>query len=212
MLLNQAKFGDDSSAKPQSEIAIIINIGGRYSLSDRRNSSGERRVFACRAVNVSPRSIALACPVYGKVGDRVMAQIDHLGKLEGVITRVLAQGFVMAITASDQDRERLAAKIKWLESYKNHDTHDRRGDERIAPANPMSKLIHADGKVETCLVIDISVSGAAVSSESVPDVGTVLAVGSVVGKVVRHFVGGFAVQFVERQSPYSVERMVILGG
>jgi len=211
MLLNEAKFGRNSSVKHRSDIAIIVNIAGQYSLSDRRNSSGERRVFACRAVNVSPRSIALACPVYGKVGDRVIAQIDHLGKLEGVITRLLEQGFVMAITASEQDRERLAAKIKWLENYKNHDTHDRRGDERVVPANPMSKLILADGKVETCLVIDISVSGAAVSSETVPEVGTVLAVGSVVGRVVRHFVGGFAVQFAERQSPYSVERMVILG-
>jgi len=149
MLLNEAKFSGDSSVKSQPDIAIIINIGGRYALSDRRNSNGERRVFACRAVNASPRSIAIACPVYGKVGDRVMAQIDHLGKLEGIITRVLAQGFVMAIAASEQDRERLAAKIKWLESYKNHDTHDRRGDERIAPANPMSKLILADGRVET---------------------------------------------------------------
>jgi len=81
MLLNEAKFSGDSSVKPQSDIAIIINIGGRYSLSDRRNSNGERRVFACRAVNVSPRSIALACPVYGKVGDRVMAQIDWCGIL-----------------------------------------------------------------------------------------------------------------------------------
>jgi hypothetical protein len=47
---------------------------------------------------------------------------------------VLEQGFVVAITASEQDRERLAAKIKWLENYKDHDTHDRRGDERMVPA------------------------------------------------------------------------------
>jgi hypothetical protein len=43
----------------------------------------------------------------------------------------------------------------------------------------------------------------------VPETGTVLAVGSVVGRVVRHFVGGFAVQFIERQSRETVEAMAM---
>jgi hypothetical protein len=43
----------------------------------------------------------------------------------------------------------------------------------------------------------------------VPDIRAVLAVGSVVGRVVRHFVGGFAVQFIERQSRDTVEALVL---
>jgi hypothetical protein len=160
---------------------------------------------------VSARAIARACPVNGKVGERVIAHIDHLGKLEGLIGRLLQRGFVMKIAASKKERDRLAAKIAWLGDYKNHDVPDRRVDGRMVPTNPISKLILSDGGVETCLVIDLSVSGAAISAETVPDIGTILAVGSVVGRVVRHFVGRFAVQFVERQDHYRVEKMVILG-
>jgi hypothetical protein len=116
---------------------------------------------------------------------------------------------VINIVASEEERDRLAAKIEWLESYKNHDAQDQRADGRTVPANPYSKMVLSDGSVETCLVLDLSVSGAAISADTVPEVGTVLAIGRVVGRVVRHFVGGFGVQFVERQNPHMVEAMVI---
>jgi hypothetical protein len=60
-------------------------------------------------------------------------------------------------------------------------------------------------------VIDMSVTGAAVSSEFQPALGTPLAVGRTVGRVVRHFAEGFAVQFVEQQDIEQLERMVIRG-
>ena len=47
------------------------------------NARGERRVFACRAVYLSAHEIGIAGPVCGKVGERVIANIDHLGKLKG---------------------------------------------------------------------------------------------------------------------------------
>jgi hypothetical protein len=56
------------------------------------------------------------------------------------------------------------------------------------------------------------VSGAAVSADTVPDIGTIMAIGSVVGKVVRHFPDGFAIQFIQRQHSDNVETMVVLGG
>jgi len=209
MSLDQADFGDVVFVEQRRDVRIFVSIPGRYSLLDRRNSLGERRVFACRAVNLSSSTIALAAPVRGKLGERVIAHIDHLGKLEGPIVRLLEGGFVMNIPASEEERDRLAAKIAWLEDYKNHDLLDRRADARTVPANPYSKMILADGNVEACIVLDLSVSGVALSAETVPDIGTVLAVGSVVGRVVRHFVGGFAVQFVERLNPNTVEVMVI---
>lgn len=207
MLLNEADFADTDFG-----VRVLANIPGRYSLADLRNSRGERRVFACRAVNLSCRAIALAAPVKGKVGDRVIAHIDRLGKLEGPIERLLERGFVMNIAASPDERSNLAAKIAWLESLKNHEVPDRRSDKRTIPANPNSKMILPDGRVENCLVLDVSVSGVAVSADTIPSVGTILAVGSVVGRVVRHFADGFAVQFVQRQHHASVEAMVILRG
>jgi hypothetical protein len=165
-------------------------------------------VFGCRAVYLSSHEIGLAAPVIGKVGERVIAEIDQLGKLEGRLVYRLERGFVMRIAANEEQRRGLTARIAWMEDHKNHDAPNQRAVERTVPANPYSMLVFADGSVETCLVLDFSVTGAAISADTVPDIGRVVAVGSVVGRVVRHFVGGFAVQFIERQSRESVEALV----
>jgi hypothetical protein len=207
------EYGDvvfaDEPVERRRDVRIIVNIPGRFSVSDRRDARGERRVFACRVVNLSARAVAFASPVGVKAGERVAAYIDHVGKLEGVVLRPLERGFVMNIVASEQDRDRLAAKIDWLEKHKNHDAPDLRSDARVVPKNPYSRMVLPDGARETCLVLDFSLSGAAISAETVPEMGTVLAIGVLVGRVVRYFEGGFAVQFVERQSPDNVEALVI---
>jgi hypothetical protein len=205
----QVLLDDIVFVERRHDVRVIVNIPGRFSLADRWDARGERRVFACRAVNLSACAAALASPVIGKVGERVIAHIDHLGKLEGAVVRVLERGFVMSIAASYEERDKLAAKIEWLEKHKDHDVTDQRGDGRVAPTNPYSRMILPDGSRETCLVLDLSVSGAAISADTVPDIGAVVAIGIVVGRVVRHFQGGFAVQFVERQSHHNVEVMVI---
>ena len=43
----------------------------------------------------------------------------------------------------------------------------------------------------------------------VPDLSTPLAVGKLVGRVVRHFNGGFAVEFIGDQEVKSLERLLI---
>jgi hypothetical protein len=49
----------------------------------------------------------------------------------------------------------------------------------------------------------------AAHSDATPELGTVLAVGKVVGRVVRHFPGGFAVKFVSLQDPRIVEELLM---
>jgi hypothetical protein len=70
-------------------------------------------------------------------------------------------------------------------------------------------VLLADGSVLNCFVIDMSISGAAVSAEVTPPIGTPLAVGRIVGKVVRHFSEGFAIKFVEQQSAGALEPLLI---
>jgi hypothetical protein len=182
----------------RNDVRIMANFSGTFSLSDRRDERGERRVFACRAVNVSPYWVALASPVSAKVGERVIAHIEHLGKLEGLVVRVLERGFVMGIAASDEKRGNFATKIEWLEKHKNHDTNERRSAPRVIPKELYSIMVLPDGSRETCLVLNISVSGAAISADTVPEIGTVVTIGAVAGRVVRHFEGGFGVQFLGR--------------
>jgi len=211
MLRERSKSGDVEFGERRDDVRITVSIVGKYSLPDRRDTRGEHRVFACRVVNLSARGVALAGPVQGSIGERVFANIEYFGKLAGAIVRPLDRGFVMNITASDEERSWLAAKIEWFERYKNFDASGRRTDERVVPKIPYSRMILPDGSAETCLVLDFSVSDAAISADTVPDVGTVVAIGSVVGRVVRHFEGGFAVQFIDRQMREDVEARVMRG-
>jgi hypothetical protein len=190
-------------------VRVIVNIAGRFSLSDRRNARGDRRVFSCRAVNLSTTAIALVTSVAVKVGDRVIAHIDHLGKLEGSVLRLLDGGFVMSIAPREDEGERLRAKIEWLERHKNFDATEQRRAARFQPAKTFTNIVLPDGSVESCEILDLSITGVAISAKSLPAIGEVLAVGSVVGRVVRHFAGGFGVQFVQSQKPDGLEARVI---
>jgi hypothetical protein len=78
------------------------------------------------------------------------------------------------------------------------------------PENPRSRIVFADGSSEECFILDLSASGAAISAQTIPEIGSVLALATVVARVVRHFDGGFAVRFVERQDVQRLEARLIL--
>jgi hypothetical protein len=200
---------DDRIVDRREDKGVYVSLPGRYSLGDSRDSRGDARLFACRAVNISAHEIAVAAPVTAKVGVRVTANIEQLGRLRGLISRVFELGFAVGIEASNQEREMLASKIDWIERNKDFEISDNRTHVRFIPKRPLSLLTLADGSVVPCFVIDISVSGAAISADIVPKIGTPLAVGKVVGRVVRYIASGFAVRFIEAQDRREVEALVI---
>jgi hypothetical protein len=192
--------------------AIDIRLGGRYCLANRRDMRGNRREFACRTSRVSPHQMMIAVPVMGAVGERVISYFGEFGKLDGLITDVVAGGFLLDLVVTKARREQLASKLTWLDRQQKAAVFDAREQERIVPENPHSTIVLADGSTTSCFVIDMSASGAAVSSELHPEIGTPLAVGGAVGRVIRHFTEGFAVKFVEQQERERLERTVIRTG
>jgi hypothetical protein len=199
----------DPTGVDRDDKRIYVSLPGRYSLAGNLNARGEPRQFACRAVNISLDGIAIAAAVTAKAGVRVIADIEQVGRLKGSITRVFELGFTMSIEASRQERAMLAIRIGWIERHKDLEVCDHRAHARFIPRRPLSLLTLADGSVLPCFVIDISVSGAAVSADISPEIGTALAVGGVVGRVVRFVPGGFAIQFVELQDRQEVEALVV---
>ncbi len=193
----------------EDDKSIYVSLPGRYSLVESTTPRIESRQFACRAVNISSSTIALTAPVTARVGIRVIADIEQLGRVKGSIFRVFDLGFAMNIEAGEQERDVLATKIDWIERNKDFEIRDHRSHARFIPRRPLSMLTLSDGSKMPCFVIDISVTGAAISADFVPAVGTVLAVGSVVGRVVRFVPGGFAVQFIQLQERQEVELLVI---
>jgi len=160
---------------------------------------------------VSPFRALLDVPVVGKIGDRLTSYFREFGKFEGQISDTVHGGFLLELEMTRAERAKLAEKLVWLEKRQRDPTiRDARRDARYVPDSPHSALMLADGSSIPCLVIDASVSGVAVSSELQPEIGTPLAVGSCVGRVVRHFHDGFAVRFVDPlASMTELERRVV---
>ena len=180
---------------------VKVHLLGRYMLPDRRE-------FPCQIINMSPGGLALLAPGIGNVGDRVIAYLDHIGRVEGRITRIIDNGFAMTVGATARKRDKLAAQLTWLANRKILNLPEDRRHDRIVPRNPIARLTLADGRVMNCRIIDLSLSGAGVSAEFKPEVGSQLMLGTVQGHVVRHLEEGFAIEFAHPQLPETVEDSV----
>lgn len=180
---------------------VNVELLGRYMLPDGSE-------YPCQVTNMSPGGMAVVARVAGKAGDRVVAYVDHVGRVEGTIVRVTRTGFAMTISATPRKREKLAAQLTWLANRSLLGALDDRRHDRIIPNNPRSTLKLPNGITLTCRVIDMSVSGAAVAAESTPALGTPVVLGKTHGRVVRLLDEGFAVEFSRLQHPDFLEENV----
>lgn len=180
---------------------VAVNLLGRYMLTDRQE-------YPCQVVNMSPGGMALIAPVSGRIGERVIAYIDHVGRLEGIIARYFENGFAMTIAATLGKRDKLAAQLTWLANRHLLASPEDRRHGRFVPKRSMTALIMPNGVNLGVRLIDLSLSGAAVATNQRPPIGAQVTLGKVQGRVVRHLEEGFAVEFLRLQHPDFVEESV----
>ena len=190
------------------DVRFIGAVAGRYALPDRRRGENDKvAVYACRLCSISTRLAVVVGPVIGKPDEIVTAHFDEFGILRGKVSRKLPSGFVMDLLLSDAERSKLGGKIIWQKKRVHEQVQDKREHKRIPPRDPRTVLTLADGTQIPCFVIDISQSGAAVSADIWPSLGTPMAVGKLVGRVVRYLEVGFALQFIQ---PQELDQLEIL--
>lgn len=187
-----------SKAERRNFQRVRVKIYGRFMLEDRSE-------HPCQVLDMSPGNVLLRADRVGQPGEKVIAYIDHIGRIEGVVTRTQADGFAMTILASDRKKDKLAAQLTWLANKHELDLPEDRRHERIAPRNPISVLQLADGRQYQCRIIDLSLSGAAIEIDVRPALGTQVTLGTMRGQVVRHFEDGVAIEFAVVQRPESLE-------
>jgi hypothetical protein len=180
---------------------VKVDLLGRYMLEDRRE-------FPCQVINMSPGGLALIAPACGRVGERVVAYVDHVGRLEGLIARIFPSGFSMTIAASQRKRDKLAAQLTWLANRHILDLPEDRRHERVNHRDQMVTLVLEDGTQEQCAIVDLSVSGVAVVSRHRPPIGSAVRVGKAPGRVIRHLDTGFAVEFSRVLAPDTLKSTV----
>ena len=191
------------------DVRFIGAVAGRYALPERRSGEdGKVSVYACRLCSISTRVAVVVGPVIGREGEIVTAHFDEFGILRGKINRKLPSGFVLDLLLNDADRNKLGGKIIWQKKRVHDQVPDKREHKRILPRDPRTLLTLADGTQVPCFVIDISQYGIAVSADIWPSIGTPMAIGKLVGRVVRHLDVGFALQFVQLQDLSQLESLM----
>jgi hypothetical protein len=176
---------------------VKVSLLGRYMLADRRE-------FPCQVLQMSPGDAMVIAPVSGRVAEKVIAYVDHIGRIEGSIVDPVDGGFTMDIVASDRKRDKMAAQLTWLANKDILNLPEDRRHERVVPDNRHSTVVLDDGRRYNCKIIDISLSGAAIELSVRPAMGTPVTLGRMRARVVRHFQNGVAVEFASAQEMISV--------
>ena len=183
-----------ASAERRRHNRVLVAVLGRYMLPNRHE-------YPCQTVEMSPGGVLFTAPVKGAVGDRVIAYLEHIGRVEGEIARHVPDGFAMTIAATTRKRDKLAAQLTWLANREALGLEEDRGHERIVPRQLTTIMRLQNGRELAVRLIDVSRSGAAISMENPLDIGTAVVLGRTAGRVIRHFHGGVAVEFTLPISP-----------
>lgn len=178
---------------------VKLNLLGRFMLEDRHE-------YPCQTIDMSPGSLALISPVPGRIGERIVVYIDHIGRVEGEIARAFDGGFAVKINATLRKKDKLAAKLTWLANRHELNLPEDRRHDRITPTNPLVKVKLPDGREYTCRIVDLSLSGAAVAIADPPPIGSQVVVGKLRAEVVRHFEEGVAVEFATTQTDATIQQ------
>ncbi len=172
---------------------VKVTLLGRYMLADRRE-------FPCQTLDMSPGGVLLFAPVQARVGERVVVYLDQIGRIEGSVARHVENGFALSLNVPVLKQEKLADQLCWLANRRELGMPEDRRHERIAPRSTRTTLRLPDGREHIAKIIDISLSGAAIKLDARPPMNTVVTVGQTRGRIVRHFEGGVAIEFL-RQLP-----------
>ncbi|MFD1744311.1 PilZ domain-containing protein [Rhizobium helianthi] len=182
---------------PNAFQRVTVNMTGRLMLASKDE-------YPCNAVEMSPGDVMVDCVGTPRLGERVIAYIDHIGRLEGQALQLTPNGFIMSINATDRKREKLAAQLTWLANRHELGLPEDRRHDRLAPRVTRAELRLDDGTVYVGRLVDLSLSGAAIDLETRPEVGTQVYLNGMRGHVVRHFAEGVAIEFAMVQTRESL--------
>jgi hypothetical protein len=182
---------------------VRVNLLGRYMLETRQE-------FPCQAVDMSPGGLLIKAPAIGHLGERVIVYLEQLGRVEGKITRILPGGFAMSIATTMRKRDKLASQLTWLANRSVLGLPEDRRHSRIVPRNPLAVATLGNGASYNVRLIDISLSGAAFTSDVRFEKGSPITIGATQARVVRVGENGTAVEFLSPIAPERFDENIIL--
>ena len=157
-------------------------------------SNGEE--FSCKTIDVCAGGLRINLARTFEKGESLVLYIEGVGRVEGVVARVLNEiGYAIEFKATQRKREKIADTLTWLINKDRLGLTDERIAERRRSAGQVI-AIHGQGVTIACAVSDVSLFGVALKTAGPrPMIGDRIQIGERTGTCVRYIDGGFAVDF-----------------
>jgi hypothetical protein len=161
-----------------------------------RGLTGDGEEFTCTTVDVAAGGlrINLARPL--TAGENLVLYIDEIGRVEGIVARVLNEiGYAIEFRVPQRKRDKIADMLTWLINRDRLGLTDEREGER-RPGGGQVIALYGKGMSIACTVADVSIFGVALKTAGPrPMIGDRVQIGERAGTCVRYIEGGFALDF-----------------
>ncbi len=173
---------------------LPLQLSGRFMRADRSE-------YTCRLRDISVGGAAIITPHAPEIGERVVVYLEHLGGLEGTVSRLMPDGFAFAFKVTEHKREKLAAQIMWLINRDEFPEETGRLHERVGTRGRRTTLRVEEGVIIDVELLDVSASGASIGTPARPPIGSLVIAGRTRAIVRRHHGHGIGLQFLSLLSP-----------
>ena len=156
----------------------------------------------CVVTDLSAEGATIRTAQGPSLGSEIALYIEGFDRFSAFLVSVSQDSVRVKFTCSPLKQARTAEKIRRYVDGKSTPA-------AVSPAGQGSALHsvrefeRSNGQTVTFDVIDISLTGASLRTSSRPPIGEVVTIGTVQGRVARHFDDGIAVEFFRRSSPVS---------
>lgn len=162
---------------------VSVRLKARFMLQDGSEHSAE-------TIDASLSGVSFRSRVVPFRGQRVVAYVSDLGRIEGTATRVSKEGFAISVSNSRYRRDKIAGALTWakLEELGTRST------DRIVPTVKEARLYTQNALYEV-QVQNVSRGGVAIRSSVFLPLGTMVRLGNHPAIVLRVENGIYALAF-----------------
>ena len=168
---------------------VPVSLRGRFMTQTQEE-------HACETIEMSPGEISLLAHFKVAPGEKVVIYLEEVGRFVGIVSHRTPDGFVVAIDLTAKKRDMLADQLTWLANRRLPGLADERRHERITPFMRRVLLRGPNQLEEIVTIVNVSASGVALETPLILGLGLEVVVGNTPARVVRHFSGGFACEFL----------------
>src|ERR1700760_878408 len=101
------KLPEPAQAERRHDYRVEVRLLGPLMRADPKE-------FDCESIDASPNGIAFSSDAGVQLGERIVAYLNQIGRVEGRVARVFSGGFAIQMNAPPAKRDKLPTQLAWL--------------------------------------------------------------------------------------------------